>query len=553
MKPFRNAILLSIALLFLFSEAIVAQDKYFVGFSDKIGSPYSISNPEAFLTAQSVLRRTAQNIIITERDLPVNSNYVTQVAATGAKVLYPLKWFNGIVVEVQSASTITAIYNLPFVESIIKIFDALAVKSTMGEEDGFPVYRNKFEEGNFYNYGSSLSQIKIMEGNSLHNKGFRGKGISIAILDAGFNMANTLPAFDSLWYNNRIVFSRDLVNRTSSIFSEHSHGMMVLSVLGGNIPELLIGSAPEANYMLIRTEDANSEQLIEEYNWAAGAELADSLGADIINSSLGYYVFDVPEQNYTYSQLNGTTTISAKAANIAFETGMLVINSAGNEGDNEWQYIITPADAFGSLAIGAIDSEGIYAAFSSIGPSADGRIKPDVVAMGKSTVIQRLTGEVGSSNGTSFSAPLISGMAACLWQLYSNATAAELRQLIIECSTLYSNPNNLLGYGVPQFSIYADSVQRPFLNSNNSLNIFPNPADNTLKVWVPSEFSGKNAEIQILSTLGKLEYSHLITCNGEYINFELPKSLVNGNYILTLRVDEIVKTGKFLKAAKNGG
>jgi subtilisin family serine protease len=305
--------------------------------------------------------------------------------------------------------------------------------------------------------------------------------------------------------------------------------------------------------MLIRTEDANSEQLIEEYNWAAGAELADSLGADIINSSLGYYLFDVPEQNYTYSQLNGTTTISAKAANIAFETGMLVVNSAGNEGDNEWKYIITPADALGSLATGAVDSEGNYAAFSSIGPSADGRIKPDVMAMGKSTVVQRLTGEIGTSNGTSFSAPLISGMAACLWQVFPNATAAELRQLIIESGTIYSNPNNMLGYGIPKFSIYTDSVIRPFFNSYSSLNIFPNPTDSTLKVWVPNEFSGKVTEVQILSTLGKLEYSFTITCNGEYINFELPKSLVNGSYILSLRVNEIVKTGMFLKASKNGG
>jgi subtilisin family serine protease len=232
---------------------------------------------------------------------------------------------------------------------------------------------------------------------------------------------------------------------------------------------------------------------------------------------------------------------------------MLVVNSAGNEGDNEWKYIITPADALGSLATGAVDSEGNYAAFSSIGPSADGRIKPDVMAMGKSTVVQRLTGEIGTSNGTSFSAPLISGMAACLWQVFPNATAAELRQLIIESGTIYSNPNNMLGYGIPKFSIYTDSVIRPFFNSYSSLNIFPNPTDSTLKVWVPNEFSGKVTEVQILSTLGKLEYSFTITCNGEYINFELPKSLVNGSYILSLRVNEIVKTGMFLKASKNGG
>ncbi len=550
MKPFRNTILLSIAMLLLFSKVIVGQDKYFVGFSDKIGSSYSISNPEVFLTTQSILRRAAQNISIAERDLPVNDNYISQVAATGVKILYQLKWFNGVVVEVQNSSNIEAIYNLPFVESIKKVFDSMATKTTMGEEDGSPIFRKKLEEENFYSYGISLSQIKIMDGNSLPNKGFRGNGINVAILDAGFSMVNSLPAFDSLWENNRIVFSRDLVNRTSNIFSEHSHGMMVLSVLGGNIPELLIGAAPEANYMLIRTEDANSEQLIEEYNWAAGAELADSLGADIINSSLGYYVFDVPEQNYSYSQLNGESTISAKAANIAFETGMLVVASAGNEGDNYWKYIITPADAFGSLAVGAVDSEGNYATFSSIGPSADGRIKPEVAAMGKATVIQRLTGEIGTSNGTSFSAPLISGMAACLWQLYPNATAAELRQLIIESGTLYANPNSLLGYGIPQFSIYADSVIRPFFNSNSSLNIFPNPTDSTLKVWVPTEFSGKVAEIQIMSTIGKLEYSFTVVCNGEYINFELPKSLVNGSYVLSLRVNEIVKTGKFLKASK---
>lgn len=552
MRPNKTSFVIAFAFL-LFSRALTAQDKFFVGFIDKTGTQYSISSPEAFLTSKSLLRRVKQNIAITERDLPVSSGYVSQITATGAKVLYSLKWFNGVVVEVENASIIDAIYSFPFVESIKKIFDASASISSMGEEDAQPTYRNKFDEANYYNYGSSLSQIKIMDGNILHNNGYRGKGINIAILDAGFTMANTLPAFDSILNSNRILFTKDFVNRNSDFYNTHSHGTMVLSVLGGNIPGFLIGSAPEANYMLIRTEDANSEQLIEEYNWAAGAEFADSLGADIINSSLGYYTFDVPEQNYSYNQLNGTTTMSSKAANIAFDLGMLVVASAGNEGYNQWQYIITPSDALGSLAVGAVDINGTYAAFSSIGPSADGRIKPDVVAMGKSTVVQRITGEVGTSSGTSFSAPLISGMAACLWQRFPNATVTQLRQLIIESSSLFLNPNNLLGYGIPKFSIYADSVSKPFFNSYSSLNIFPNPTDSTIKVWVPTEFTGKVAEVQILSTYGKLEYSITAICIGEYINFELPKSLVNGSYVLSLRVNDIVKTGKFLKASKNGG
>jgi hypothetical protein len=392
---------ISVLLLICFSVLLLnvnAQDKYFLKFVDKEGTPYSITNPQEFLSERSIARRDRQNIELTEVDLPVSTVYLGQVLATGVQINYSLKWFNGVVVTITDELQLTSLSSLPFVLEVKQIFVSSAKSTSLPEDEVEQTFQKKAASTDYYNYGNSETQVKMMNGHLLHNKGFRGEGILIAVVDAGFKQANALPAFDSLWIENRVLQTRDFVNPTSNIYEEHSHGMLVLSSIAGNISGQLIGTAPKASFVLIRSEDTSSEQVIEEYNWAAAAEYADSLGVDIINSSLGYYLFDVEGQNYTHNDLDGETTPSAQAANAAFSRGMLVIASAGNEGNNTWQRIITPSDAFGSIAVGAVDASGNYASFSSIGPSADGRVKPDVSAMGKATVVQKSQQHVGLWN-----------------------------------------------------------------------------------------------------------------------------------------------------------
>jgi serine protease AprX len=542
---------ISLLLLICFSVLLLnvnAQDKYFLKFIDKEGTPYSITNPQEFLSERSIARRDRQNIELTEVDLPVSTVYLGQVLATGVQINYSLKWFNGVVVTITDELQLTSLSSLPFVSDVKQIFVSSAKCTPLPEDEVEPTFRKKVAASDYYNYGNSETQVKMMNGHLLHNKGFRGEGILIAVVDAGFKQANALPAFDSLWFDSRVLQTRDFVNPTSNIYEEHSHGMLVLSAIAGNIPGQLIGTAPRASFVLIRSEDTSSEQVIEEYNWAAAAEFADSLGVDIINSSLGYYLFDVEGQNYTYDDLDGETTPSAQAANAAFSRGMLVIASAGNEGNNTWQRIITPSDAFGSIAVGAVDASGNYASFSSIGPSADGRVKPDVSAMGKATVVQNLSGTIGTVNGTSLSAPLVSGMAACLWQYYPTLTANEIRQLIIQSASLYNNPNNLLGYGIPNFGAYASGIIDTS-GTKETVRIFPNPTDTTISFVIPQIIANKELTIRILTNQGTLVYSSSLTANGEIVTFPLPNHLTNGLYFISIKANDTTIVGKFIRSS----
>jgi subtilisin family serine protease len=542
---------ISVLLLICFSVLLLnvnAQDKYFLKFVDKEGTPYSITNPQEFLSERSIARRDRQNIELTEVDLPVSTVYLGQVLATGVQINYSLKWFNGVVVTITDELQLTSLSSLPFVLEVKQIFVSSAKSTSLPEDEVEQTFQKKAASTDYYNYGNSETQVKMMNGHLLHNKGFRGEGILIAVVDAGFKQANALPAFDSLWIENRVLQTRDFVNPTSNIYEEHSHGMLVLSSIAGNISGQLIGTAPKASFVLIRSEDTSSEQVIEEYNWAAAAEYADSLGVDIINSSLGYYLFDVEGQNYTHNDLDGETTPSAQAANAAFSRGMLVIASAGNEGNNTWQRIITPSDAFGSIAVGAVDASGNYASFSSIGPSADGRVKPDVSAMGKATVVQNLSGSIGTVNGTSLSAPLISGMAACLWQQYPNLTANEIRQLIIQSASLYNNPNNMLGYGIPNFGAYASGIIDTS-GTKETVRIFPNPSDTTISFVIPQMIANNELTIRILTNQGTLVYSSIWTANGEIVTFPLPSHLTNGLYLISITANDTTIVGKFIRSS----
>jgi len=455
--------ILIITIIFLLPAGLFAQEqKHVVFLTDKDNNPYSLSNPIAFLTQRSIDRRTKSNIPLDMKDLPVTPSYVTQIAATGATVVYTLKWFNAVVVNTNNPVVLAAIAALPFVDHIDQVLPKSNGQNTgeagIKQIDAIPPYKLATtmsalpnRSAGSINYGQAYNQTHMIALDGLHDLGFTGQGMMIAILDAGFYHVDIIPAFDSLWLNNRILGTRDFNIPGNNVFGDdmHTHGTNVLSIMGANLPGAMVGTAPHASFWLIRTEVADYEALIEEYNWAGGAEFADSLGADVINSSLGYTVFDNPVYNHSYADMDGNTTPVTRAADIATSRGMIVTNSAGNEGGSSWQYIVAPSDGDSVLTIGAVDASGFYAFFSSTGPTSDGRIKPDVTAQGQETTVIAGSGDVVQGSGTSFSSPIMAGAMACLWQSFSTSSAQELRDAVRNTASKATAPDNYYGYGIP--------------------------------------------------------------------------------------------------------
>lgn len=448
--------LFTLFVLLCFAFATQAQtETYIVSFTDKKNNSFTVEQACQFLSQQAIERRAAQGIAINETDLPVSPAYLSQLSGIGGKVLLVLKWQNLAIVEVP-ADNKPAIENLPFVQSVTPLNNERHAVSDKFKDETFtstpsaPLAKGSAD----LNYGASFNQISMLNGVALHNAGFRGEGMTIAVLDAGFADANSLNTFDSLWNNDQIIDWHNFAEPGGDIFNSYisTHGSRVLSTMGGYLDGQLIGTAPKANYYLLRTEDAEAEYIMEEYYWAAGAEYADSVGADIINSSLGYTTFDNPGDNHTYADMDGNTTPITIAADYAASKGILVVNSAGNSGNDTWLYIGAPADGDSVMAIAAVDPEGNYASFSSLGPSADGRIKPDVAAQGQDAVVVSMWGfGVDYANGTSFASPIMAGMSACLWQAHPGYNNMEIYEAIIQSASQYNMPDFELGYGIPDF------------------------------------------------------------------------------------------------------
>ncbi|MBK5284062.1 MAG: S8 family serine peptidase, partial [Bacteroidia bacterium] len=461
-------------------SAQIAPGKYFVAFADKNNNPFSISNPSAYLSPRALNRRAIQNISINSTDLPVTPSYVTTVAAQGATILNKTKWLNGVIIQTNDTNIVNAIRLLPFVSGIKSIpHHARNVSEIPRSKDKFEnitLTKNRSAVSTSSDYGGAWNQLSMLHGDFLHDAGFRGAGMLIAVLDAGFIKADSLAVFDSLRANNRIVATRDFVDGDTMVYDHHWHGTSVLSCMAANLPGTMIGTAPDASYILLRTEDAATEFIIEEYNWACGAEFADSAGADVFNSSLGYTTFDDSLYNHTYADMNGDSAIATQAADIAASKGILVVNSAGNSGGNSWNFIGAPADADSILAIGAVDSLGVYASFSSRGPSFDGRVKPDVCAQGSASFVAYTDGSFGPGSGTSFASPIMAGMAACLWQSCSSYSNMQILRAIQISADHFLMPDTLYGYGIPDFSIAC-----LILNGNTNvrddliISLYPNP------------------------------------------------------------------------------
>ena len=471
MKYFSALLLLSMFSLNIL-VAQVAPDKYWISFTDKTGTPYSLDAPEAFLTERAIQRRANQGVEFSENDLPVNPDYIAGVAETGASLLYVSKWLNGLSIETSSSAVLDAIAALPYVAETRKMLDhklepkpkSFFEAENWNEGTLSPVTTQK--SSSFFNYGNGFTQINQINGIPLHEAGYRGENMVIAVLDGGFDKVDVHPAFDSLWMNGRILGSKDFATPGNSVFNESSHGTSVLSTMGAYSPGQLIGTAPNASYWLLRPEYVYSENILEEYNWVCAAEFADSVGADVINSSLGYVDFDWPEFDHVYEDMDGETNIATIGADIAASKGILVVNSAGNDGGSpSFPYIGSPADGKKVFSIGAVDGNGNRASFSSIGPTYDGRIKPEVMAMGQSTALASGSSGYTTGSGTSFSSPVLAGMATCLWQANPGYNNMQIKDAIMQSGDNTLNPNEFYGYGIPDFE-QANSVLT-ILNQKN--------------------------------------------------------------------------------------
>ena len=441
-----NLKLWSLGCLFALSMGQVSAEKvykYRVSLKDKVGTTYSIDKPEEFLSERAIERRNRQQLLVDETDLPVSQVYIDELKATGAKLVTSSKWNNTVVLEVSDTLLMEDISKKSFVTGVKKVWvslDSIPPRNMKRKKE----VKNKVEKTDCH-YGNALRQIEIHGGDSLHNAGFAGKGMHVAVIDAGFYNADEIKFFRKM----DLLGTRDFVNPNSDIYAENAHGLMVLSCMAANLPKVFVGTAPEASYWLLRSEDNDSEQPIEEDYWAAAIEFADSVGVDVVNTSLGYYEFDEGFPAYRYRDLDGHYSLMSHSASLAADKGIVVVCSAGNSGDDPWKKVTPPGDSENVLTVGAINKNLVNARFSSIGNSADGRIKPDVMAVGVSSVVTGTDGSVSKGNGTSFASPIMCGIVTCFWQACPWLTAKEVIEAVRQVGDRVDYPDNIYGYGVP--------------------------------------------------------------------------------------------------------
>jgi serine protease AprX len=533
----KAAIILSITLSIFSNELLAQTTRFWVNFTDKNGTPYTVSNPSAFLGPKSIIRRLFYNIPVDATDLPVTPSYVASVSAVpGATIVYVSKWHNGAVVAVTNTNVMANVNALPFVSGSTPVNKLRLEKF---KEDAQPVDLAGRSANNLAvaspsaYYGGSYWQNKQLGVDCLHDQGYRGQNMLIAVLDAGFNNVDVNPVFDSLRNRGGIIGTRDFVAGGNSVYEDDQHGAMVLSCMAAIKPNFICGSAPRADYWLLRTEQAATELIIEEYNWIRGAEFADSVGADILTTSLGYTTFDIPSQNHTFADLNGTTSKMSIASRMAVRKGMFVLNSAGNGNGGPWPKIGIPADADSICTVGAIDSLYNIAGFSSLGPTADGRIKPDLVARGSKAWVSFPNGSVGYSNGTSFSCPILAGAVACFWQAHNTWNSKKILDTLKHTASFSLTPNNIRGWGTTNMCAIPPIVQPPvkvFGNTMDKENLkaYPNPFTNSIQVNFPEN---KFEKLVVLNGLGEIVRT-IDVKNGSNKNFIQLSELAAGMYFI---------------------
>lgn len=471
-------------------------------------------------------------------------------------------------IQTNDPAKIIEIEALPFVKNTVKNVCLKKDESKAEEADLFAINKpfemkefltettdalKSVSVANSFDYGPSLNQIEMIGGVALHDDGYQGQGMVIAVLDGGFLYTDQMTAFDTLRLNGLILSTRDFTQPGNNVYQMSTHGTSVLSTMGAYLPGQIVGTAPKAAYHLIRTEYTPSEYLIEEYNWVAGAEYADSAGADIINSSLSYKTFDDPTQNHVYSDMDGNTAPATIGADHAASVGMIVVNSAGNSGGTDWPWVGSPADGDSVFSIAAVNANGQYVSFSSIGPTADGRQKPNVAAQGASTVVASTSGGISAASGTSFSSPIIAGMTACLWQMAPDLSNTDIMSAIQQSASQSANPDYLLGYGIPNYAV-AGIILSDFITSrvtrDNRINIYPNPFTDQINIIYHSNDT-QTVTIQIMDIAGQQIYSKENVTGKLGLNyFEIPQlhSLKKGVYLIRISQEGEVLSRKILKS-----
>lgn len=532
--------------------AQIGPDLYFIEFTDKNNTPYSLDNPLEYLSQRAIDRRQAQNIAIDSLDLPVNPSYITALQELGLEIVNPTKWLNGTTVRTNDYNLVLQARNLPFVKStprfeIDTVETAKKVAKSMmvtGNRPSTNIIAPKYTDSE---YGLSYNQIALHNGHLLHAEGFKGEGMLIAVTDGGFTNADQMRSLEYLRNSGRIVATRDFAYNGSTVYGHHVHGSMVLSIMAGYLPGEYIGCAPEADYILITSECDDYEEIIEEFNWVSAIEYADSMGADLANVSLGYVDFDSERYNHSREDMDGHTNPSSIGANIAASRGMMIVVAAGNSGQDEngHVWIGAPSDAYDIVTVGAIDVYEDCAPFSSYGFVEENRIKPDIASVGWNTYVDYVNDSIDVGSGTSFATPLTTGLIACFWQKFHDKTSAEIREALFsaarptnpimeEDTTLTTGtPNIFTGRGIVDFEVASNLLsEKTEAHAPFGIELYPNPTSDIVTINLNS---GKNAQLSIFSTDGRLlDYKKNISHEAKYNFAKYPA----GKYIVCISIDK---------------
>ena len=535
------------SLLFISVTSFSQQEDAWVYFNDKPNATTFLNEPLTMLTQRSLDRRTAQGISLSENDVPVHQPYIDQVtSATGIIVKAKSKWLNCLHIR-GSLTDINALTSLSFVNHINFANDALNTSggkiSKTKSIYSFNPINKQLDVNVTFAYGNSANQIQMLNGHLLHEQNFTGAGKIIAVIDSGFINVNTTQPFERLFTNGLILGGYNYVNQSTDVYSLHNHGTLVLSCMGGFVDGQLVGTAPDAQYYLYVTEDVTSENPVEESFWVEAAEEADRVGVDVITSSLGYFGYDNASYSHTYSDMTGNSNFASQGANIAFSKGMVVVASAGNAGTTAEPHVGVPAEATNVLAIGAVQANENYAVFSSIGPSFDGRIKPDIMAQGQSVSVANTSGNIQMGSGTSFSGPIMAGMITSFWQAVPTFTNQQVVYFIKQSADMFSTPNAQFGYGIPDFQLALNNALLSVIQNNkNEFIVYPNPVNREFSIRFSNDFSEIN--LTLYNNLGQLILEKKAINSDEKINLD---TLNSGIYFYKIASANATQSGKIIK------